>query len=351
MKPILLAVAIAVVFAGCSVNGEPASNEPTTETSVSSTAVGVENDIAVSNGTLEETQGVQAEIQTTEQQETEDTTAAEPQTTEQQEEQTSSLFDKYNLVLTRSDERFSEAGIYELANNVIYELDFNGDGVSEEFALVDTTQEYTMVRNGELETCTGDKDLYLTINGAVYADTGIRYGSYAYLLKKENGSIGLAVCGELPGYHFLFYLYRMDGAEPVLMFDEMLQLSQLTMDSFFLSGTISFLGTRPACIGCTLNEDFSVTYQNDGFYDLGHRPLTTKVDLSVEMLENGEYIEKTLPAGSTIYLTGTNKTGCCLFELDDGSAGRFYFEVRGFSSYIDGKQEEDVFNGIVYAGG
>ena len=260
--------------------------------------------------------------------------------------------DEYIPILSFSDMSFGNEGIYDLVENTVYYIDLDHDGIDEQLSFVDTTHDEEVVWQGKKMTVTAVGNITINVNGVVYDELYIQYGMYAYLLIKENGSVGLIVCGEMPDDNYVFDVYRFEDGKPVRMGGGGLKLSDLTMQSFKQSGTIYLFGNHTATIHCALNEDFTYTYLDDGYYELLPQPLTTKMEILVFILEDGEYIEKSIPSGEVIIPTRISPEGCMFFEMEDGREGKLYFTTgEGMSSYVNGKHEEDVFDGIYYAGG
>lgn len=257
----------------------------------------------------------------------------------------------YAPLLSYSDVGFDHTGIYDLVDNTVYSIDLNNDGTSEQLSLVNTTHDDVVILYGKNVTVQHVGNVTLVISSKEYNEMMIQYGLYAYLLKNGNGNIGLIVCGELPDDNYLFYIYRFENGEPVLSDEGYLKLSDLTMDTFKQSGTIYLFGNHSASIHCALNDDFTYEYLDEGYYELAPQPLRTKIDIMADIYVNGEFMQTIIPSGETLVPTRISPEGCMYFELGDGREGKLNFIIKNNGCYVDGKHEEDIFEGIHYAGG
>lgn len=77
---------------------------------------------------------------------------------------------------------------------------------------------------------------------------------------------------------------------------------------------------------------------------------TTKAAVKVMLTEDGKLVEKELPAGTTIYPVNSDGESVVGFELEDGTYGEITIEMKDGMKYIDGVEENEVFDSLPYAG-
>ena len=82
------------------------------------------------------------------------------------------------------------------------------------------------------------------------------------------------------------------------------------------------------------------------------RWVETKQVVSVKLMQDDELVDKELPIGTILYPANTDNTSVLGFYLEDGTYGELYYEVspEGFGITIDGVDEFELFNNLLYAG-
>lgn len=84
----------------------------------------------------------------------------------------------------------------------------------------------------------------------------------------------------------------------------------------------------------------------------GRYAITSKVDLPVQMYADGgmRRTEEILPAGTRFYLCRTDGVSFVEMELEDGRRCDILIEVEDYFSKVNGMDEGDCFDGLMYAG-
>ncbi|MDR3277305.1 MAG: hypothetical protein LBT12_00910, partial [Oscillospiraceae bacterium] len=260
-------------------------------------------------------------------------------------------WDGHVIVKERSDMDFSAPGLYDIAENTIYLIDVNGDGVTEEVSISNTTFTH-MVEwpDGTTFESTSQGELYVTVNGKDGESlVSPQYAEDAHFLRRENGAVALIFIGRENDYSDLFIFAFRDTAPVLMEYRSFLRFTSLTPSSLTLEGRYFFFGNMGVTIDCVLNEDFSLTLANDGFFEVTRfivDYLITKLPLDAELKTGGEYRDATLPVGSKIRPTFVSETGCMIFETSDGRTGRLFTDGRT----INGVSEYDMFENVKYVG-
>ena len=248
----------------------------------------------------------------------------------------------------------SNPGVYEIEDNVIYTVDINGDGIIEHVSITNTTNETETTIGGVQATITSCGDTYLTINDVEYEETGMELFKNAYIIRKDSGNVGIVIYGDWMSDNYKINIYGFDGIEAVVKEDYYSKLISIEQNSLSLSSTLFMLGTWNETTNYIINDDFSLS-ESDEFSKIEsvstNDHLVTKIDITVQMLDNGVYSDTLITAGSKIYPTNTgyiDDTRCLIFILEDGSIGRLVAEYIDNVFYINGINEFDVFESIPY---
>jgi hypothetical protein len=263
-----------------------------------------------------------------------------------------------SAVMRTSDIDFSNPGVYEITCNTIYTIDVNGDDILENISIINTTHDNEVYINGKLVTVT-ETDMYLTVNDSKADNIAMTYLHDAYIIKKELGDVGVILYGDAGSDDYVTYIYDVDGTGAILKDSKGFAFSSLTMNTVTLSGTLYIFGNWNASNDCIINEDFSLTYDNAGLYKLNGCItgdfLDTKIEITAQMLDGKVYVETKIPAGSRIYpkygtMDYANDKGSMIFETENGSMCKLVFDYTDGWIYVDGINEFDVFENIVYVG-
>jgi hypothetical protein len=245
-----------------------------------------------------------------------------------------------------SDLDFSKPGIYEITKNIAYSLDMN-DGGKVDIYIKD-------IINADGDDCTALVVDGTESNAMDIADDNIK----AYVIRKDNGNLGVLTCGEGHGdIKYNTYVYGFDGNKAVLKTGSGYETVSLTTQSITLRGTRNVFGTWVISNICELNDDFSMKYSDDGFFTVQNsvyetKYLDTKIDIPVQIFKDNVYTDVTLPAGSRIYpisIGNENNQICFGFKTEDGSTYRLFTDFGEYSYNISGIDEYDIFVDMPYA--
>jgi hypothetical protein len=230
----------------------------------------------------------------------------------------------------------TEVGIHQLETDIEYIADLDGDGVQDSLVLRNNEQLWgcDVLFNGE------------KINADDWAWIGQahlirRTGDFIALIYQQDGSddyrstsIYTFADGKASKTEYCNYAY-----------------SALTPDSLQLTAPVYyFLGNQTVSIEAAIGEDFTLTLGNDGWFtvitDWQGREYRAKVDIPMQRLENGEYIDATILAGMRVYPQLIDASEMrMIMTTDDGAlwmytrdSARYHFE------------EGDLFDGCIFAG-
>ncbi len=248
--------------------------------------------------------------------------------------------------LKTSDIDFSKPGVYEIAKNTAYLLEVKDDGVKISIYIKDIT-------NADGNECTT-----LVVDGTENNAMDITaYKMKAYVIRKENGNVGVLVSGEgSSDIRYNTYVYGVNGNKAVLKTGAGYETASLTTQSITLRGIRNVFGTWVISNVCVLKDDFSIEYSGDGFFTVHssvneRKYLNTKIEIPVQMLKDNVYTDAALPAGSRIYPTSignANNRICLVFQTENDSTGRLFTDFGEYSYNISGIDEYDIFVDIPY---
>lgn len=129
-------------------------------------------------------------------------------------------------------------------------------------------------------------------------------------------------------------------------------------ENFVLYTRMDILGTYTAFRRYQVGEN-GIPEALDSVYTIinydrgwGEYAITSKVELTVQMYADGgmRRVDETLPAGTKFYLRRTDGKSFVEMELEDGRRCDILFETEDYFSKINGINESECFDGLMYAG-
>ena len=267
--------------------------------------------------------------------------------------------DMFKAEYASAPELWSQAMLMEHPQYV----DLNGDGRLDEISVTASEDEYG--------TCT---NLSITINGVTHTEDIYSFGYDLYLVHTAGGRVYLVADGNMENDYQSLRVYDLSGTEAV-MTDEVMGTGLLSFydggpyDSMEFDGSLirsvlltdpaDFLtGTRSNMLSTfTARASFSVTDNGKlkmltDYYDIENVTgiyLTSKTDLTVALPADGS--EVTLPAGTRFNFYRTDNSSYVDMKLDDGRVCRINVDTKnGWPIKVDGKDAEEVFDGMMFAG-
>lgn len=206
------------------------------------------------------------------------------------------------------------------------QIDLVVDGKSNPQEMYAYSMEIYMVTAGE----NGARKNYL------YMET-VQENDYTTLhIFDLNGETPVKVC-ELFGTGFAGGLYTGKGV--------LNDLNNVALDTH-----MEMIGTRFGSRAYSIDADTGLLIPKQEYYDIytyGY-PLTSLIPLTVTMLDTGE--EETVPAGTEFTELRTDGETYMDFRLNDGRECRIEVDTTDYPHLINGVDECECFEGIVYAG-
>ena len=119
---------------------------------------------------------------------------------------------------------------------------------------------------------------------------------------------------------------------------------------FLLARNLNILGTMSGTRVFHMDPETGLPIAEQDYYDLPQErdPLVTKLPITVKQLPGGKDME--IPAGTQLWFLRTNGEDYVDMILKDGRQCRIYVTYRDWQAYVNGRPEEECFEGIMYAG-
>ncbi len=233
----------------------------------------------------------------------------------------------------------TDDGVHQLNVNTEYIIDLDGDSVPDRLLL----------QNYDPWPC---DVLYNTEK--INPDYGTWIGQ-AHLIRRTDGSSALICQQDGNDSWSVTCIYTFTSGKASKAEYRDYEYSLFSPDTLQLTGQVFyFLGNQAVSIEATINIDFTLTLGNDGWFtvitafgpDVPKREHRAKVDIPMQRLENGAYVDATLPAGTRVYpqLIDEAQTRM-IIKTDDGTLWMYTRDSAGLHF-----EEGDLFDGCTYAG-
>jgi hypothetical protein len=235
-----------------------------------------------------------------------------------------------------SDQDFSEAGVYVIEKDTIYSIDLYNDGTLDTFE----------IHNYYESECQIEAESKIFINGDVFEaeEITLYWAGECSFMRRDNGNAAIIITMYGGNDYRNTWIYSFEDGKPK---NVPIEHDAYATEFFYFSykdltkETIQFCGARwmfavlRITIDATWNDDFTLNYNNDGWFDVVEcvtKGLTTKIDLSAERKIGDEYIADTLKAG-TSFLPTQVRDNQVKIECTDGSQWILTFEKGGENGY------------------
>lgn len=229
--------------------------------------------------------------------------------------------------------------------------------ISFEFGPDVTGKKYCVeLKNGEDEAQMGKT--MLSFDGGEYKDVLDKDGYSGYLVNSygiidNSGNAYLIVNMNEMSDDYAHVIYRIKDREPSLIESGygLIEYADTELNLKLVS-RIDICGTWFASqdaelIGGRINpksKEYSLPTDCD-------REITALEDINAYFLnDEGEYKAGKLKKGTKLELYATDGSTYVLFTCADGRKGKLKCEKKNYMTYIDGKQDDEIFAGIRYAG-
>jgi len=232
--------------------------------------------------------------------------------------------------------------VYEISAGSPFQYDVNGDGTEESILLSFETDEYA-------QSC-----LHISINDEQPIVVDNCSNCVVYLYSNTSGQLVLLISFDAGSDDYLTYAYRFMNEKPVQtgVFNGYVQ--DFGAAGVTLEGPIFTLGTWIAQCQFRLNDASELVPSDDGLWYIQRReydePLIVAKDLPVEILSNGKYEQKTLSPGTKILPLATDNVTVVIFELENGTQGKLAISRESYMVMIQGAEDIEWFDNIVYYG-
>lgn len=258
----------------------------------------------------------------------------------------------------------------QMSSYVDYDVDVDGDGQFEQVQFQtnddysnDDSVELTVIvtKNGSQSTITRDEEIRV---------------SGVYLVQNESGKTYIyADISSYNDYHYIDVFDvsdTNDGPTFVGVSDGPAIYEGVLTDAahMVLANRIDIFGTHDAYAEYTVGEDGMpvmigseyryMNYNQENLFNGSSSKeagfsLTLKQDLEVEVSDDASFSSvsnETLSSGTKMYPYATDNSTYVIFKLDDGRYAKVNFEKGAdtSSTTVNGTAEDEVFDGIQYAG-
>ncbi len=235
----------------------------------------------------------------------------------------------------------NDVGVHKLDLNTEYSVDLDGDGVPDTLRLHNNNPQWSceVLFNGDK---INDGDDWQWI-------------SQAHLIRRAGNSVALIYQQDGDGNMCTTSIYTFTDGKAKKTEYRRYAYSFLTDDSLLLTTPVYyFLGNQFVSIEAAINADFTLTLGNDGWFkvitehDSGSAEdvYRSKTEIPMLRLENGEYVEAKLPAGTRVYPQFIDEAQTrMIMKTDDGALWMYVRDSAGLHF-----EESDLFDGCTYAG-
>lgn len=261
-------------------------------------------------------------------------------------------FDQYPGLIKEEYTRVPEEYVVSLKNAPTVYEDVDGDGSLETISVsaYNTQDDYRQTMH-----------IYIDETSTEYNAEG--WFNEAYLIHLKDGSLYLYVCVSAEDDERIIHIFRISGESAVFVEDAHGYFGDGMMENpgcFRVYDGLDALSTYSGYRDCRVGDggrlealDDAYTIVNYTYGDEPERHLTAKIPIPAWMIsEDGSVAEtpEQLPAGTRLYFRRTDNRTFVEMELEDGRRCQIRGDFTTWPKTINGIEENDCFDGIMYAG-
>jgi len=222
-----------------------------------------------------------------------------------------------------------------------FAVDIDGDDEKETVVVAVTDEDYGLVYVGVLTTQGFER--------AIAADGCEGWFADAYLGAAPNGAPCLLTTVDIGSDDYITSLFTFNNGKPVLKDELDANVADVNGSAVTVRDDLFVIGSWMYTCEYKINASFKLERVSEMMIDTsGQEPMHTIRPLPVELLVNGFYIPKTLPAGSRLTPVATDCETYMSFTLEDGSEGRILFTWGDWQAIINGIPADDYFDNLEY---
>lgn len=170
----------------------------------------------------------------------------------------------------------------------------------------------------------------------------------------DNGKAIIVVNMDIMSDDYVFVMYTIEDGKLIRCGSDYAFVTEAETDRTFTAEyRVNFFGSWYGERTVKLTSSNRVQLQ-DGDYllqSVEERKLTAQKNIKVSLAdENGKYKSATLKKGSVISLYATDGESYVLFTTEDGTKGKLEASFKDGYTLIKGKEDFNLFDGIMYAG-
>lgn len=225
------------------------------------------------------------------------------------------------------------------------EIDLDGDGSLETLTLLENSGS----PGSEMIGITAEK------NGQTYtAKVARAYLQDAFVAYNVEGRPCIVISYDYASDDYETLVYKLDG-EQLVCVDQKYGFAEGVYEGvWMLRGWVYTMGTWNAYHKYTLSASFAFEPVGSDLWmlqDAGpDRMLSAKTSVDARFMDNGTLVPGRIAAGERLLPYATDQSGVVYFRMEDGRKGLLAVEVKEGYTYINGKQDDMVFDNLFYAG-
>lgn len=261
-------------------------------------------------------------------------------------------FDQYPGLIKEEYTRVPEEYVVNLKNYMMVYEDIDGDGSLESISVsaYDAQAGYGQTIH-----------IYIDETSTEYTSRG--WFDEAYLIHQKDGSLYLYVCVFAENDEGIIHIFRISGGTAVFVEDAHGYVGGGMMENpgrFRVYDNLDVLSTYSGYRDCRVGDGGRLEALDDVYtiemYTYGDEPerhLTAKIPVPAWMISEDGSVAGTpeqLPAGTRLYFRRTDNRTFVEMELEDGRRCQIRGEFTTWPKTINGMNEYDCFDGIMYAG-
>ena len=242
-------------------------------------------------------------------------------------------------------EIYSKQDYVRLYSEYPQEYDVDGDGTAEKLTILENSG----ATDSEMIGITVEK------GGRTYAvEVERAYLKDAFIGYNAEGKPCIVLSYDYASDDYATRIYTFDGQSFAHTESVTGYVEGVYEGVWILGSAVYTLGTWSGYHKYTLSASFKFEAVSPDVWmiqDAGpDRVLTARVTLNAQFIENGTLVPGTIQAGERLLPYAIDIDNAVYFRMEDGRTGLLSVKFEEGYTYIDGQQDETVFDNVMYAG-
>jgi len=235
----------------------------------------------------------------------------------------------------------------------VVQIDWNQDGIEDEFLQKYSTLTYTDGKTGKITDLTNKVKIE-----PAYSDVFFSLDSTILLCQNSMGEYAMLMSYDLASYDYSTFAFTYDPDTIVAYKDIEVPTFRYEDGQLYAHPYTDVLGNQWSLNQTVdLADDFTFTnYSDTKTYDKSPYSVITIytiAEIDIEMIDSSGFAKETLPVGIAVFpekLTTQNSAHYLYVTLADGREGRFELTEENYPVLFNGIEQNLVFGGIIAGG-